>query len=345
MRVDLHRHLEGSHSAAALAVVAARFGLKDPLFLDETTGLYHTAEALAPKLRLDGPSDDATLFYACIERARRAYVHLDAIRELSRLAFLEAAAETDGVEMRVSLFSMTRTLLAHEHVVWRELPPETFAERARGVLLAVLGGRDDAAHVSPVPMLVRVGFSRTFESESHYRALVPVLREHRPELCGLDVLGIVTGADKEPMPEALRDMLEQLRPDFKDLTVHAGEFEDHSSVERTLSLEPQGIGHGVHSVGSESVLARLRDDGVTLEVCPSSNRLLIPSAIAALEQHAGCAPLRALQRAGVHCVLGSDDPTPLGTSFAEEWQVAVRLGVDMERLQQDSARRWAQLVG
>jgi hypothetical protein len=42
-------------------------------------------------------------------------------------------------------------------------------------------------------------------------------------------------------------------------------------------------------------------------------------------------------------VLGSDDPTPMGTSFAEEWTRARALGVDMARLEEDIDRRFAAL--
>ncbi len=345
MRLDLHRHLEGSHSAAALAAVAARFDLRDPLFFDAASGRHRSEAALAPELRVRGPSDDAGGFYACIERARRAYVSEAAIAELARLAFLEAAEETDGFEMRASLFSMTRTLLSHEGAVWRDVPPARFAERAARILVAVLAARDAAMASAHKPMLLRVGFSRTFESEPHYRAMASMLREHRTSLCGLDVLGIVGGPDKEPMPRALREILEDLRADFPDLTVHAGEFDDHRSVERTLELAPQGIGHGVHSLGSADVLARLAREGVTLEVCTTSNRLLIPTALARLEEEHGATPLCALQKAHVHCVLGSDDPTPLGSAFDEEWRLAEQLGADMERLAADTRRRWQQLTG
>jgi adenosine deaminase len=85
---------------------------------------------------------------------------------------------------------------------------------------------------------------------------------------------------------------------------------------------------------------------VTLEVCPHSNHLLIPTALAALRaRHGGQHPLRVLQQAGVHAVVGSDDPTPMGTSFRDEWARAVALGADEARLAADAARRWAQLTG
>jgi adenosine deaminase len=98
-------------------------------------------------------------------------------------------------------------------------------------------------------------------------------------------------------------------------------------------------------VQSGATLERLAKEGVTLEVCPSSNHLLIPSALARLQKEhtAGATPLVALQKAHVHCVLGSDDPTPMGTSFTREREVAKGLGVDLARLEADIARRWAEL--
>lgn len=343
VRIDLHRHLEGSHSPRALLEVARGHGVQHPLFYDPELRRYRSEAELARQLVLGAPSDDASLFYACITRARAAYVSVAAVQELAERAFAEAASETDGLEMRVSLFSMTRTLLENEGASWRDVPPARFAERSRELVLAVLAARDRVQAASKKLLLVRLGLSRTFESEPHYRALASIVAEHARALSGLDVLGIVSGPDREPMPAALLEIVQTLRRALPDLTVHAGEFEGCASVERTLALEPQGIGHGVHAVESDRTLARLRDAGVTLEVCPSSNRLLIPTALARLQAQRGAHPLVALQGAQVHAVLGSDDPTPMGTTFVREWALAGELGADLGQLERDVARRWAQL--
>ncbi len=344
-RLDLHRHLEGSHSPDALLAVALQFDIRDPLFFSAHAQRFRTVDELRDDLVLRTPSDDPTPFYTCIQRARAAYIHEDAIEALSLRAFVEAAAETDGFEMRASLFSMTRTLYDHARTPWRDVPPARFAERAREVLRRVLAARDEAHAQTRKPMLVRVGFSRTFESEPHYRAMAAMLAEHRDAICGLDVLGIVGGSDREPMPAALREILLSLRKHIPDLTIHAGEFEGHASVQRTLALEPEAIGHGVRSVESDDTMRELAARGVTLEVCPTSNRLLIPTALARLEARNHCTPLVALQRAQVHCVLGSDDPTPMGTSFDREHALAHELGVDLDRLERDTDRRWRQIMG
>ncbi len=348
VKIDLHRHLEGSHSAEALLEVAGALSLRHPLFYDAAAARYRSPAELRGALTVDGPSDDAQRFYKCIQQARVAYVSVAAIRELARRAFLEAAADADAFEMRVSLFSMTRTLVENSGGAWRALPPARFAALAEQVLEGVLAARDAAQEAAKKQMLVRLAFSRTFESEPHYRALGEMAQGHSRALCGLDVLGIVTGpdasADREPLPPALLEILSALRRSVPDLTIHAGEFESHASVERTLALEPQGIGHGVHAVESDAVMARLGREGVTLEVCPTSNALLIPSALARLTALRQRAPLAALQHAHVHCVLGSDDPTPFGTSFSREWAQAQALGADLAQLEADTLRRWRQLA-
>lgn len=344
MRIDLHRHLEGSHSPEALAQIAQQFGIKDTLFFDAQLQQFRSPEELRRLLTMAAPSDDAMVFYSCIKKARAAYVSESAIEALSYLAFSQAAADTEGFEMRISLFSMTRTLFENERGSWRDVDPVDFAARCSSILSRIIHARDRARRETKKGMLLRLGFSRTFESEPHYRAMADAVREQATAVCGLDVLGIVSGADKEPLAPALRVILDGLRDVLPDLTIHAGEFEGAASVDRTLELAPQGIGHGVHSVQSAATLEALAKQGVTVEVCPTSNRMLIPTALARLEAaHEGRTPLVTLQRADVHCVLGSDDPTPLGNAFEQEWQHAQRLGVDMVKLAADTQRRWRQL--
>lgn len=345
LKLDLHRHLEGSHSAASLAAVAERFGITDDIFFDQGSRRFRNATEIAARTTITEASDDPRGFYGCIQASRAAYVSEDAIADLAQRAFVEAAADTEGLELRVSLFSMTRTLLEHEKVGWRLLPPEAFAERARVILVRVLAARDAAAAQTGKPLLVRVGLSRTFESATHYRALVPLLAEHRTEICGLDVLGIVTGPDTEPLPDELRAILDALRSHIPDLSIHAGEFADHGSVLRTLALEPAAIGHGIRSLDDEATLQALVDRKVVLELCPTSNRLLVPTTVAALQARHGDAPWAALQRAGVRCVLGSDDPEVLATTYADERSVAVAVGMDLDAVDRESAERFAVLRG
>ncbi len=344
VRLDLHRHLEGSHSAKALLRVARELGLTDPLFYDAQERRYRAEAEVARAMTVAGPSDDPAGFVAAISLARKAYVSVRAVGLLARAAFDEAAAETDGFELRISLYSMARTVLSAQGRRLSDVPEADFAALAAQALDAVLAARDAAATASGKPMLVRLGWTRNVDSRGHFLSLEPVVREQAARLSGQDLLGIVPGASPEPYPEDIMALIERLRGVLPDLTLHAGEFEGAASVERALSFGVQAIGHGVASVESRPVLDALAQRGVTLEVCPHSNALLIPSRLSALrEAHHGQHPLVALQRHHVHAVLGSDDPSVMGTSFPDEWARAQAEGADLDRLQADARRRWRQL--
>ena len=80
------------------------------------------------------------------------------------------------------------------------------------------------------------------------------------------------------------DLFGECRRAGLGLTVHAGETGGADEVrEALLALEPDRIGHGVHSAEDESVLAMLRERGTVLEVCPSSN---LNTGVAALARRA-----------------------------------------------------------
>ncbi|TPW27903.1 adenosine deaminase [Martelella alba] len=101
------------------------------------------------------------------------------------------------------------------------------------------------------------------------------------------------------------------------LTVHAGELEGAFSVREALDcLRPDRIGHGVRAIEDASLVKRLADEGVVLEVCPGSNIAL--SVYPSFTAH----PLRRLFDAGVKVTLSSDDPPFFHTSLSLEYQRA-----------------------
>ncbi len=87
------------------------------------------------------------------------------------------------------------------------------------------------------------------------------------------------------------------------------------------------IGHGIAAARDERLLARLRDDAIPLEICPTSN--VCTRAVASLAEH----PLPALVAAGVPVTINSDDPPMFSTSINHEYEVAADLlGLDRRGL-------------
>ena len=101
------------------------------------------------------------------------------------------------------------------------------------------------------------------------------------------------------------------------LMPHAGELLGADQVGRVLDLiEPRRLGHGVRAIEDPSVVRRIRDRGITLEVCPASN---VGLGVYASKRQV---PLRQLFDAGVCVSLGADDPLLFGERLARQYEDA-----------------------
>jgi adenosine deaminase len=161
--------------------------------------------------------------------------------------------------------------------------------------------------------------------------IVTVVRERGPEeaerlvmdaaACrDCRVVGVDLAGDEENYPPALfAAAINRARDAGLGITVHAGEFTGPAGIWTAVyQLGASRIGHGIRAVDDPVLLDRLRDRGVTLEICPTSNvRLGLVPAMAA---H----PVRRLLDHGVSVTVNSDDPVLLGTSLARELAVVAR---------------------
>jgi adenosine deaminase len=101
------------------------------------------------------------------------------------------------------------------------------------------------------------------------------------------------------------------------LVPHAGELTGPASVVAALDrLHASRIGHGVRAVEDPLVVKRLADEGVTCEVCPSSNVAL------GVEPDLAAVPVRALVSEGVPVALGADDPLLFGRRLVRQYEIA-----------------------
>jgi adenosine deaminase len=97
---------------------------------------------------------------------------------------------------------------------------------------------------------------------------------------------------------------------------HAGETAGPESVIGALGLGASRLSHGIRAVEDVGLLARLADEEVTCDVCPTSNVRL--SVVSHIEDH----PLPLLLDAGVPVSLGSDDQLFFGSMVSDEYALA-----------------------
>jgi adenosine deaminase len=127
----------------------------------------------------------------------------------------------------------------------------------------------------------------------------------------------VAGDEAAPL-SPYRAVVERAAAAGVHLVHHAGETGGAASVREALDVgRADRIGHGIRSLEDPELVARLRDQRVPLEVCPSSNVVLglVPS----LAAH----PLPALVEAGLVVTLNTDIPSVTGRTLSAEY-AAVR---------------------
>lgn len=225
-----------------------------------------------------------------------------------------------------------------------ELLQEAAADGLRYVEVRV-GGRRGFTLLGPRRMLEAMAAARDraaadFGIRSGF--LITIVRERGPEeaearvrdalncrSCG--VAGVDLAGDEENYPPALFARALALgRDGGLGITAHAGEFAGPSSIWTAIyQLGARRIGHGIRAVEDLALLDHLRDHGITLEICPTSNIRL--GLTASLAGH----PLRRLIDAGVPVTINSDDPLLLGTNLSREMEhVAQALELSEDQLMQ-----------
>lgn len=96
-------------------------------------------------------------------------------------------------------------------------------------------------------------------------------------------------------------------------TIHAGEADGPGSVRDALRFGAVRIGHGVRSVEEPALLKILKEQGITLELCPTSN--LNTNMFPDLAHY----PLPALMDAGVKVTVNTDNITVSNVTLRGEW--------------------------
>jgi adenosine deaminase len=130
---------------------------------------------------------------------------------------------------------------------------------------------------------------------------------------GIDAIGL-GGYEVGYPPAMFKSAFDIARAAGTPSVPHAGETEGPSSIWGAIDdLGAVRIGHGVRCLEDPSLVSALRDRGITLEVCPSSNICL--GVVDSWANH----PLPQLIEAGLHVTLNSDDPPMFSTTLTDEW--------------------------
>lgn len=102
--------------------------------------------------------------------------------------------------------------------------------------------------------------------------------------------------------------------------IHAGEADGPESVKDALSYGAKRIGHGVRAIEDDQLLQYIKDNNITLEVCPTSN---IQTCICSdYESH----PIFKLYDYGIKTTINTDNMTVSNTTLENEYNRLIETG-------------------
>ncbi|KTD25588.1 MULTISPECIES: adenosine deaminase [Legionella] len=190
------------------------------------------------------------------------------------------------------------------------------AERSSGIpstehLQAIQQAIDDAeAQFNIIGRIIIVAV-RHFGAEAVTKVAKQAIKETMPYIVGFGL-----GGDEINYPPKLFQKAFKIAAEGGLLcTVHAGEFAPASGMLEAIKHLPiKRIGHGVQAMHSVETLTQLKERGIALEICPSSNIAL--GLFKDMLEH----PLTQLMASGISVSLGSDDPPFFHTNLAEEYK-------------------------
>lgn len=192
------------------------------------------------------------------------------------------------------------------------------------IILAAVRGLDRAALEYPQ---VRAGLilmmDRTFSPEQNRIVVEKAIRWAPRGIVGVDVAGPRPGGRRYDYA-ALLPMVERAREGGLGVTIHVGEEGGELGVaeldEVVRVLRPDRIGHGILAARQPALMERIRDAGIVLELCPTSN--LLTKALP--DEEALRRTFRAFVEHGVQFTIATDGPEMMRTRLRDEYELLRR---------------------
>lgn len=295
-KAELHVHIEGTVTPSMARELAARHNMTLPedIFSDDGQGFVWN-DFLDCVTRVYGAVADTI-------RTKRDYE--DVVYD-----YLKRSADEGCIYTELIAYP------AHVRHLREKFPDNDLTYR--DMVDGIAAGIDKARSETGIEARINVTFVRHDTEEMNRQAIDDVCAYPHAYIAGLDL----AGGEQEGDIAGYKDLFDEIQARFgRNLGVraHAGEAAGPQNVHDAMDiLNVSRIGHGIRAIEDISAVKKLIGRNVTLEVCPTSNILLVKET-PDFSSH----PLRRLKNHGVRITLNSDDPGLFGNSIGVEYQVA-----------------------
>ncbi|HWN23420.1 MAG TPA: hypothetical protein VNP93_15690 [Gaiellaceae bacterium] len=193
------------------------------------------------------------------------------------------------------------------------------------IILAAIRGLDVASLEYPQ---VRAGLilmmDRTFSHRQNEVIVEKAIRWASRGIVGVDIAGPRPGGERYDYTQ-VAPMVETARAAGLGITIHVGEEGATGAAELgevVENLRPDRIGHGILAAGDPELMRALRDAGIVLEICPTSN--LLTKALP--DEQAVRDTFRTFVEHEVAFTIATDGPEMMRTHLRDELELLERIG-------------------
>lgn len=305
-KYDLHCHLDGSLSLAAIRKLAAYSGIELP----------ESQDALRVLLQAEQDCQSLREYLEKFELPLSCLTDRECFKTAVSDLMGDAAAENViYIEIRFAPLLSVRQDLTCRQIIEGALDGLEEGKRKYGIdgNLILCGMRHMPADVNA--------------------ELAKTAREYLG--CGVAALDLAGDEAGFPVMQQ-RAMFEEAAKLGIPFTIHAGECGSAESVRDALALGAGRIGHGIAVWKDRNLMRECAKRGIALEMCPSSN--LQTKAVESLKDY----PFQEFLDAGIPVTVNTDNRTVSGTTITRELELLQQYFHityhDMEMLMENSKR-------
>jgi adenosine deaminase len=290
-KIELHRHLEGSLRLETLVEIAHEYAIPDLPAYD--------VERLRPHVQVM-PDEPYTWenFLGKFRVLRQFFQSQEVIIRITEEAIADAAADNiKYMELRFTPQALNNLIRCD------------YSEIVEWVVEAT--ERASAAHNIQVRLILSMNRHESIDIGKRVTEIAIAYKDHG--VVGLDL----AGQEAEYSAKPFLMLFERAKEEGLGLTIHAGEWAGADNVREAVELGVDRIGHGIHAIDDDNLVALICQRGTVLEVCPTSN--VQSGSVAGFGQH----PLTTLYQRGVATTVNTDDPGVCGISLSDEFAAVI----------------------
>lgn len=308
-KATLHEHIEGTVTPEMAEKLAQRHHVKLPENFVMKEGQYD---------KTDFPNGR----YAYDESDFWAFINTyDTVADMMRTPQDYYDVTKDYLQKNAAEGGVYAELIVSPMHMATEVNPETgkaelSAPRYRAMLDAMTNAAEEVKEETGLETRFIATGVRNLGAENVTEVAKFVRDNPHPLVTGFGIAGNERAGEFDDFAEALSIA----KAAGLKLAVHAGEIRGPESIRDAVRLGASRIGHGVSAPQDPALMKELAEKNIMVEVCPTSNRILVTDLKGDLANH----PARKLYDAGVRISINPDDGGIFGTRTGKEHRISAK---------------------